>query len=126
MVERDELSNSSCKALNLDDVNALYAEDLRSVKHKSKGKIRKKFNNKLQRWVYPKVLNKLAMICEEAGILFRKIPPQCSKWGVICKSNRRGESYKCAWGNVMEADYNAARNILHIGEYGLDALQPVL
>jgi len=131
LIERDELVNVSCKNLKLDDVKELYAEDLKGVKHKSKGKIRKNFNNKLQRWSYPKVLNKLSMLCEEKGILFIKKPPQyssqrCSKCGVICKSNRKGETYKCACGNVMDADYNAARNILHIGEYGLDALQPVL
>jgi len=131
LIERDELVNSSCKRLKLDSVNVLYAEDLKGVKHKSKGRIRKKFNNKLQRWVYPKVLNKLTMICEEVGILFTKISPQytsqkCCLCGVICKSNRKGQVYECTCGNMMDADYNAARNILYIGEYGLDALQPVL
>jgi putative transposase len=71
------------------------------------------------------------MLCEEVGILFIKISPhytsqRCSKCGVICKSNRKGEFYKCACGNIMNADYNASQNILHIGEYGLNALQPIL
>lgn len=131
LIERNELVNTSCKQLDLDNVKVLYAEKLKNVKHKSKGKIRKKFNGKLQRWTYPKVLEKLSMLCEEGGILFTKIPPQytsqcCSKCGVICKSNRKGEVYKCVCGNIMDADLNAARNILHIGEYGLDVLQPVL
>ena len=100
------------------------------AKYKSKGKICKKFNNKLQRWAYRDVLGKLAMLCEEAGILFKKIPCQytsqrCSSCGNICKSNRKGEIYKCACGNIMDADKNAALNILHIGAYGLDALQPI-
>lgn len=85
LIERNELVNKSCKELNLDNAKVLYAEDLKSVKHKSRGKIRKKFTNKLQRWVYSKVLEKLILLCEEEGI-----PPQ------------------------------------FIGEYGLDALQPVL
>jgi putative transposase len=131
LIERNELINTSCKALKLDNVKELYAEDLKNVKHKSKGRLHKKFNNKLQRWAYPKVLEKLAMLCEESGIIFKKIPPQytsqrCSQCGAINKSNRRGEVYKCACGNVMDADLNAAKNILHIGAYGLDALQPVL
>lgn len=131
LIERDELINSSCKELELDDVKILYAEDLKGVKHKSKGKIRKKFNSKLARWAYPKVLGKLTMLCEEAGILFVKKAPQyssqrCSQCGVICKSNRRGEIYKCACGNIMDADENAARNILFMGVYGLHALQPIL
>lgn len=130
LIERNELVNTSCKALKLDDVRELHAEDLKAVKHKSKGKIRKEFNCKLTRWVYPRVLNKLAMICEESGVLFKKNPPQytsqrCSQCGVICKSNRKGEIYKCACGNFMDADFNASLNILHIGVYGPDALQPV-
>lgn len=127
LIERNELVNTSCKTLKLDNVKKLFVEDLKGIKHKSKGKIRKKFNNKLQRWVYPKVLGKLSMLCEEAGILFTKIPPQytsqrCSKCGVICKLNRKGEIYKCACGNIMDSDFNAARNILHIGKYGFDVL----
>jgi len=131
LIERDELINKGCKDLNLNDVKELFVEDLKNVKHKSKGKIRKKFNNKLQRWTYRDVLGKLTMLCEEAGILFKKIPPQytsqrCSSCGVICKSNRNGEIYKCACGNIMDADYNASLNILHVGQYGAHALQPNL
>ncbi|MDM8541090.1 transposase [Desulfococcaceae bacterium HSG9] len=122
LTERDNLVNASCNLLDLSDTNALYAEDLKNVKHKSKGKIRKSFNNKLARWVYPKVLSKLALTCEERGILFKKVPPQytsqrCSSCEAICKSNRRGEIYKCACGNIMDADLNASLNILHLGAY---------
>ena len=131
LIERDELVNISCKTLDLNNVKELFAEDLKNVKHKSKGKIRKKFNNKLQRWSYSKVLNKLSMLCEEAGILFIKKAPayssqRCSSCGVICKSNRCGETYKCACGNIMDADFNAACNILFMGQYGVHALQPSL
>lgn len=131
LIERNELINTSCKSLDLDNVKELFAEDLKDVKHKSKGKIRKKFNNKLQRWAYPSVLGKFTMLCEEKGVLFTKVPPQytsqrCSSCGLICKSNRQGEVYKCSCGNFMDADFNASLNILHIGAaYGLDALQPV-
>lgn len=131
LIERDELVNTSCKALSLDNVKELFAEDLKAVKHKSKGKIRKKFNSKLQRWVYRDVLGKLTMLCEEAGILFIKKAPayssqRCSSCGLICKSNRQGEVYKCSCGNIMDADENAAKNILYMGRYGVHTLQPVL
>ena len=130
LIERNEIVNTSCKLLDLNNVKELFAEDLKGVKHKSKGRIRKKFNNKLQRWVYKDVLNKLIMLCEETGVLFKKIPPQytsqrCSNCGVICKSNRSDEVYKCACGMLMDADLNASINILHIGKYGFDALQPI-
>ena len=122
LTERNNNINQSCNLLDLSDTKALYAEDLKNVKHKSKGKIRKKFNSKLARWTYPKVLEKFTMLCEERGILFKKVPPQytsqrCSSCGVICKKNRKGEIYKCACGNVMDADENAAINILHLGAY---------
>jgi len=130
LIERNEIVNTSCKLLDLNNVKELFAEDLKGVKYKSKGRIRKKFNNKLQRWVYKDVLNKLIMLCEETGVLFKKIPPQytsqrCSNCGVICKSNRSDEVYKCACGMLMDADLNASINILHIGKYGFDALQPI-
>ncbi|HDL08568.1 MAG TPA: hypothetical protein ENG35_07530 [Desulfobacteraceae bacterium] len=61
----------------------------------------------------------------------RKAAPQytshlCSSCGVICKSDRKGGIYKCACGNIMDADQNASKNILFTGAYGPDALQPVL
>ena len=131
MTERDEIINIACKTLDLNNVKELFAEDLKNVKHKSKGRIFKKFNTKLQRRSYSEVLNKLTMLCEEAGILSRKIPPQytsqrCCKCGVICKSGRNGEIYKCACGNIMDADYNTFLNILNMGQYGAHALQPNL
>jgi len=132
LIERDELVNISCKSLDLTNVKELFAEDLKNVKHKSKGKIHKKFNNRLQRWSYVKVLQKLTMLCEEEGILFKKVPPQytsqrCSCCGLICKSNRKGEIYKCSCGLLIDADYNASLNILHMGQYDAHALQkPIL
>ncbi|MDO9463722.1 MAG: transposase [bacterium] len=131
LIERNELVNVSCKALDLDNVKELFAEDLKNVKHKTKGKICKKFNNKLQRWTYRGVLDKLSMLCEETGVIFKKVPSQytsqrCSQCGRICKSNRRGETYKCSCGLLMDSDLNASKNILFVGAYGLDALQPVL
>ena len=132
LIERDELVNLSCKSLDLINVKSLYVEDLKNVKHKSKGKIHKKFNHQLQRWVYPKVLQKLAMLCEEEGILFKKIPPQytsqrCSCCGEIHKKSRKNELFKCISCNFeSDADYNASLNILHMGRYGVHALQPIL
>ena len=132
LIERDELVNVSCKALDLDNVKELYAEDLKGLKHKTKGRIRKKFNCKLSRWAYPRVLNKLTMLCEESGILFVKKAPayssqRCSQCGEIHKKSRKGELFKCVSCNFeSDADYNASLNLLFMGQYGVHALQPNL
>lgn len=122
LVERDNLINKTINNIDLDGVKEVVVEDLKNVKKGSKGKIRKKFNNKLQRWSYPKVLEKLNHICEEHRILFTKVNPaytsqKCSVCGVIEKGNRKGERYQCACGNVIDADINAAINISHMGVY---------
>ena len=122
LIERDNKINESINKIDFNPLKSIIAEDLKNVKSKSKGKIRKKFNNKLQRWSYSKVLNMLSFRCEEQGIDLVKINPaytsqKCSKCGVICKSNRQGETYKCACGLIMDADINASINILHMGVY---------
>ena len=125
LVERDNLINQTLNQKDLTEIKELIAEDLKSVKHKSK--FSKKFNNKLQRWSYPKVLNKLSMRCEEEGVTFTKVAPaytsqKCSKCGVVDKENRKGAIYQCACGLLIDADLNAAINISHMGVYSPHAL----
>ena len=122
--ERDNLIGKSINRLNVKEVKELVAEDLKNVKKgvRKEKRLAKKFSNKLQRWSYSKVLNKLSQISEEEAILFTKVPPaytsqKCSVCGEICKSNRRGKIYKCSCGNVIDADLNAAINISHMGVY---------
>ena len=121
LTERDKLINQFCNELDLSSINHLVVEDLNNVKKNSKGKIHKQFNNKLQRWAYPKVLAKLERLCEENGIQFTKVNPAytsqtCSKCGTIDKTNRKGESYQCkVCSTSMDADINASINILHRG-----------
>jgi len=117
LVERDIKINEVINSMPVANVKMIVVEALKSVKHKSKGKIRKVFNRKLQRWLYPKVLGKLSRVCEEQGILFKKRDPaytsqRCHLCGRIDKSQRKGEVYQCVCGNYMDADVNAAINIL--------------
>lgn len=125
LVERNNKINEILNSLDMSNIREVVVEDLKNVKHKSK--LRKKFNNKLQRWSYPKVLEKLSHICEENGILFTKVNPKytsqkCSCCGLIQKDNRKGERYECSCGNIMDADLNAAINISHMGVYSPHAL----
>ncbi|GIW89687.1 MAG: transposase [Pirellulaceae bacterium] len=126
--ERDNLINRSCKRLQLSDVRRLFAENLKNVKRNSKGRIRKSFNNKLQRWSYPKVLGKLSSLCEEFGIQFILVNPAytsqtCSLCGHVDRNSRQGEQFRCTCCKfVLDADINAARNILHRGAYSPSAV----
>ena len=123
LIERNNKINESVNKINLTDVKTIVVEDLKNVKKNSKGKIRKEFNNKLQRWSYPKVLNKLHLLCEREGINFVKVNPSftsqtCSQCGFIHKENRKNESFKCLnCGYETDADYNASVNILQRAVY---------
>ena len=127
--ERDNAINRTINAISLENVKHIVAEDLKCVKKNSRGKIRKKFNDKLQRWSYPKVLEKLSRVCEEMGIAFTKVNPaytsqKCSSCGHIDKRSRKGESFVCmSCGMRMDADCNAAINILHRGVFSHSAAE---
>lgn len=118
--ERDYKINELInKELDLSKVRTLIVEDLKNVKKNSKGKIRKKFNNKLQRWTYSKILNKLGMFCEDNRVSLVKVNPAytsqtCTKCRFVHKSNRNGELFKCRkCGYTSDADFNASLNILN-------------
>jgi IS605 OrfB family transposase len=123
LIERNNKINESVNKINVNEIKTIVVEDLKNVKKNSKGKINKKFNNKLQRWSYSKVLNKLSLICEEKGINLIKVNPSytsqmCSRCGSIYKESRNGEKFKCIdCGFEIDADLNAAINILHRGVY---------
>lgn len=127
LIERDKLINQELNKLDLSKVNQLVIEDLKNVKYKSK--FSRTTNNKLQRWTYPRVINKLERLCEENGILLTKVNPAytsqiCSGCGTLDKSSRQGESYKCNSCNLeIDADLNASINILHRGVFDPSTLE---
>jgi len=127
LIERDKLVNQELNKIDLSKINQLVVEDLKNVKYKSK--LNHKINNKLQRWTYPKVLNKLERLCEENGIQLTKINPSytsqtCSRCGTVDKISRKGETYKCVYCNLeIDADFNASINILHRGVFDPFALK---
>jgi len=127
LVERDKLINQELNKLDLTNINQLVIEDLKNVKYKNK--FSKIMNNKIQRWTYPKVINKLERLCEENGILLTKVNPSytsqiCSGCGTLDKSSRQGELYKCNSCNLeIDADLNASINILHRGVFDPSTLE---
>ena len=127
LTERDNLINQSLNKMSFYGIKEIVCENLKGVKHKSKGRINKKFNNKLQRWSYPKVLSKLSRLTDENKVLLTAVNPaytsqKCSSCGVTRKGNRQGETYKCACGLEIDADLNAAINLSHMGVYSPHAL----
>lgn len=127
LVERDNLINQTINLINIEEVNIVVVEDLKHVKTKSRGRINKSFNNKLQRWSYPKVLGKMSRICEEGGVDFIKINPAytsqtCNVCGYIDKKSRNGRTFICtACGYRADSDFNAAVNIRNRGIYSSSA-----
>lgn len=95
-------------------------EDLKNVKHKSS--FYKTVNNKLQYWSYRQVIDKMESLSESKGFTLIKVDPSytsqtCSNCGAVIKSNRDGEQYHCSCGLEIDADTNAAINILRRGVY---------
>lgn len=95
-------------------------EDLKNVKYKSS--FYKSVNNKLQYWSYRQVIDKMESLSESKGFTLIKVDPSytsqtCSNCGAVIKSNRDGERYHCSCGLEIDADTNAAINILRRGVY---------
>lgn len=122
-IERNYKTNRAVKDFYEDhkDCGVVIVEDLKYVKHRSK--YSKKMNNKLQRWKYPMVRDKLNSLSETKGFRVVKVQAaytsqRCHVCNTVDKSSRVGETYHCkTCGAEMDADINAAINILHLGVY---------
>lgn len=138
LVERNNLTNYYINKLNIDNISTIIIEDLKNVKYKkSYNELKKKnkvkynkdkqtaINEKNSRWLYPLIINKIQMICEDNGISVVKVSPcytsqTCSSCGAIHEESRNGANYKCIdCGYTIDADYNAAINIHNRGVYSL-------
>lgn len=123
LTERDQKINQSVNLIDFSKVKTVVVEDLKSVKVGSKGKFRKEFNNKLSRWSYNQCLARLQSVCEVKGIGYIRVDPSytsqtCSLCGFVDKTSRKGELFCCTkCGMEMDADINAAKNILMRGVY---------
>ena len=117
--QRDNLVNHYVNQINTEGVNKIVIEDLNNVKYKSKFK--KEENDKVSRWTYRPLIDRITMMCEVKGIELVKVSPAytsqtCSFCGAIHKESRNGESFKCIdCGEEIDADYNASINILRRG-----------
>ena len=118
--KRQKINEVVNKFINFYKDTDIICEDLKNVKRCSE--FYKKVNNKLQYWSYKQVLDRLNSLSELKGFKLIKVEPAytsqtCSKCGRVIKANRQGELYTCTCGLVIDADTNAAINILHRGTY---------
>lgn len=143
LAERTNLTNKFVNEfLYKNDFDCLVIEDLKNVKtnksfknlsKKKKEKTtqtrQKKANNLLQYWSYRTVIDKLERMSEEEGFHLIKVQPAytsqtCSECGAQDSSYRNGENFECGkCGTSIDADTNAARNILALGVYSLQSTQ---
>jgi IS605 OrfB family transposase len=120
LIHKNNQIRKVCNTLDLEEAKTVIVEDLKRVKNKSK--INHKVMNKMQYWSYREVLNTLGSLAEIKGFNLVKVNPAytsqtCSKCGTVDKENRNGEIYRCSCGIVIDADTNAAINILRRGVY---------
>jgi putative transposase len=117
------------KTLDLSKVNTLVLENLKKVKHNTRGTFSRTHNRRLSHWLYAKVIRWLEQRCEEQGIRIEyKSPwktsqncPVCHKWD---KRNRNGERFKCInCGHEEHADVIGSQNLKALGLAGVYSLR---
>ena len=118
--KKNEVNRLTKKFVEDHQDHDIICEDLKNVRHKSS--FYKSVNNKLQYWSYRQVIDKLESLSESKGFTLIKVDPAytsqtCSSCGAVVKANREGELYHCDCGLVIDADTNAAINILRRGAY---------
>lgn len=117
------------KKLDLGNISSLVVENLKYVKHNTRGMFSRTHNRRLSHWLYAKVINWLAMRCEEQGVRLEfKSPyktsqrcPVCGKWD---RRNRNGEKFKCIFcGHEDHADSVGSQNLKLLGLAGVYSLR---
>lgn len=123
------LMGQAIKNLDVSDVKVLCVENLKHVKHGTRGKFPRRLNRRMSHWLYAYITDLLARRCEEAGVrLIRKNPAYtsitCSVCGRCDRRSRCRDQFVCRHcGFSCEADLNAARNLKRLGEAGVYGLR---
>ncbi|MCL0070271.1 zinc ribbon domain-containing protein [Dehalococcoidia bacterium] len=117
------------KKLDLSKVKTLVIENLKKVKHKTRGMFPREHNRHLSHWLYAKAIKWLEQRCEEEGIQLLKVSPWktsqfcrfCGNWD---RRSRRGEEFACVHcGHRDSAEHNAAENLKLLGLAGVYSLR---
>ncbi len=117
------------KQIDFSKVKVLVIEDLKKVKHGTRGTFSRVFNRRLSHWLYAYAVDLLSRRCEELGIeVQRKDPYKTSQFCRICgkwnRRNRRGDKFRCvSCGHADHADLNASLNLEFLGLAGIYGLR---
>jgi len=127
--EIKSMVGKALKEIDFSAIGMLCVEDLKRVKHKTRGKFPRIFNRRLSHWLYAYVAEVLARKCEEQGIrLVRKNPAYTSQFCPVChrwdRRNRVGDKFKCVHcGFSNHADLHSSQNLALLGEAGVYGLR---
>jgi len=127
--EITSLLGRELKRVDLSTIRVLCVEDLKWVRRHTRGKFPRALNRRLSHWLYATIIDLLARACEERGIrLARKNPAYtsmtCSVCGTCDRRSRVGDQFSCCHcGFSCDADLNAARNLVRLGEAGVYGLR---
>lgn len=108
---RENYTNCQINKINLNGIKTLRTENIKNLR------FGKRLPRYMQAWLYRKIMNKLELVCEDAGVQNEQINPtytsqRCNKCGWTRKRNRKGKLFKCtSCGYTCDADLNASRNI---------------
>jgi len=117
------------KKIDFSTMKVLVIEDLKWVRHRTRGKFPQVLNRRLSYWLYATIIELLARRCEELGIrLVRKSPADTSITCSVCdrcdRRSRVGDGFQCRHGGFSShADLNAALNLKRLGEAGVYGLR---
>jgi IS605 OrfB family transposase len=120
------------KSVDWSSIQVLSIEDLKKVKHGSRGTFSRVFNRRLSHWLYRTLVQLLERKCEEEGIqLVVKDPFKTSQFCSTCnrwdRRNRKDDRFKCVHcGYQSHADHNAAHNLELLGMAGVYGLRSYL
>ncbi len=127
--EAEDLIGHALKQIDWSNIRVLCIENLKYVKHHTRGTFSRKHNRRLSHWLYASIVDLLERYCEEHGVKLEKKSPAytsqyCRKCGKWERRNRVGDLFKCIHcGETDHADRNAALNLALLGEAGVYGLR---
>lgn len=113
---RDQFVNWSINQIDLTNIKTLKIENLKNMK------FGRRTSQMLTAWKGTYIIHKIENKCAELGITVIKVNPKytsqrCSSCGWVCRKSRNDKLYSCVKCQFeMDADINAANNILYLNE----------